>query len=180
MKKIFLLVFVCLSCTAFAQETMKAKLKPLIENYLKREPLYHNCVITDVTITNISIIDEKEKNKSLFDFYRSYRLKQIEQISFIKGKADFIEQHCFDNKELFKKYVDEINTTLRETVPLIDSLWLIEDKYKIATVNSVAAEYYLVTFNFIYTLNGSKVTEKGHHAMFGNQLDIIHHDYLNK
>jgi hypothetical protein len=159
---------------------MKEKLKPLIEAYLKTEPLYQNTVISDVVITNISIIDEKEKIKSLFDFYRTYRLQQIEQIGFIKGKASFIEQHTTENKELFKKYVNEIKGTLQETVPLIDSLWVIEDKFKTATAGTSTAEYYLVTFNFIYTLEKSKVVEKNHRVIFTNQLDIIHHDFLNR
>ena len=80
MKKSILLLFIGLSCMLSAQETMKAKLKPLIENYLKKEPLYLNCIISDVSITNISIVDEKEKNKSLYDFYHSYRLKQFDEI----------------------------------------------------------------------------------------------------
>lgn len=180
MKKLILLLFIGMSCTLFAQETMKTKLKPLIENYVKRDPLYRNCVVNEVAITNISILDEKEKNKSLSDFYHAERLKEIDQIGFIKGSVDFIKQHCADDKELFKKYVAEINTNLRESVPLIDSLWLMEDKYKTAAMNSSAAEYYLATFTFVYTLNGSKVTEKNHRVMFTNQLDIIHHDYQNR
>jgi hypothetical protein len=180
MKKSTLIIFVFLSGILYAQETMKAKLRPLIENQLKLELLYRNCVIGDVTITNISIIDEKEKNKSLYDFYRAYRIKQIEQISFIKGKADFIEQHCVDNKDLFKKYVNEIDSTLIETVPVIDSIWVLEDRYKTMQVSSTPAEYYLVTFNFTYTLNGSKVSEKNHRMMFNSQLNSIHHDFLNR
>lgn len=180
MKKSILIIFVCLAYTLSAQETMKAKMKPIIEKYLKKDSLYMNSVISDVAITNISIVDEKEKNKSIYDFYHAYRIKQIEQIGFIKGKADFIEQHCSDNKVLFKKYVDEINATLAETVPLVDSLWILEDKYKTAPVTSPAAEYYLVTFNFNYTLNTSKVVEKNHRVVLTNQLEIIHHDFLNK
>ncbi|MES2619660.1 MAG: hypothetical protein V4615_02330 [Bacteroidota bacterium] len=180
MKKSILIIFVCLASIVSAQETMKAKVKPLIENYLKKEPLYLNCIISDVAITNISIVDEKEKNKNIYDFYHAYRVKQIEQIGFIKGKADFIEQHCGDNKVLFKKYVDEINATLLETVPLVDSLWVLEDKFKTAPVTSTAAEYYLVTFNFNYTLNNSKVVEKNHRVVLTNLLEIIHHDFLNK
>jgi hypothetical protein len=180
MKKILVIICVGLSTAAFSQVTMKEKLKPLIEAYLKTEPLYKNTVISEVVITNISIIDEKEKIKSLFDFYHAYRLKQIEQIGFIKGKADFIEQHTAENKELFRKYVGEINTTLQETVPLIDSLWLIEDKWKTATPGTSTAEYYLVTFNFIYTLDKSRVVEKNHRVIFTSQMDIIHHDHLNR
>src|SRR4051812_27125442 len=116
MKKLLLIICVCVSSFVFSQETMKAKLKPVIESYLKTEPLYRNCVISKVVITNISIIDEKEKLKSLYDFYHTYRIQQIEQIGFIKGKADFIEQRCADDKALFKKYVGEINSTMQETV----------------------------------------------------------------
>ena len=180
MKKIILLLFIGLSCSLFAQETMKTKLKPLLENHLKTEPLYRNCVVSDITITNISILDEKEKNKSLFDFYHAYRLKQIDQIGFIKGKAGFIEQHCADNKELFKKYADEINAAMRETVPLIDSLWVIEDRYKTSPVSSPTTEYYSVTFTFGYTLNGSKVTETNHRILLSSQLEVLHHDFLNR
>src|SRR5688500_6739345 len=101
MKKLLIIICVCFSSALFAQTSTKAKLKPLIEAYLKTEPLYRNTIVSDVVITNISIIDEKEKIKSLYDFYHAYRLKQIEQIGFIKGKADFIEQHTAENKELF-------------------------------------------------------------------------------
>ncbi len=180
MKKIILLLFIGLSFSLSAQETTKTKLKPLIENYLKTEPLYRNCVVSDVAITNISILDEKEKNKSLFDFYHAYRLKQIDQIGFVKGKADFIEQHCADNKELFKKYTNEINATMRETVPLVDSLWVIEDSYKVTPINPSTAEYYSATFTFVYTLNGSKVTETNHRILFNNLLEVLHHDFLNR
>jgi hypothetical protein len=180
MKKLTVIICIGLSSTLFSQETMKGKFKPLIESYLKQEPLYRNCVISDVVITNISIIDEKEKIKSLYDFYHSYRLKQIEQIGFIKGKADFIEQHAAEDKALFKKYAAEINSTMQETVPLIDSLWVLEDKYKTATPANTTTEYYSVTFNFIYTLNNSKVTEKNHRVIFTNDMQIIHHDFVNR
>src|ERR1041385_4283180 len=173
MKKSILLAFICFSAGSFAQETMKAKLKPLIEKYLKTEPLYRNCIINEVTITNISIIDEKEKTKSLYDFYHATRLKEIDQISFIKSNVEFIEQHCLDNRELFKKNIDEMNATLKESVPLVDSLWLIEEKYKTAPATSSSTEFYLVTFTFVYTLNNSKVTEKNHRMMFTGQFDII-------
>ena len=178
MKKFVILAFVFVSYAASAQQTMKEKLKPLIEKYLKTDPLYHNCVVTDVVITNISILDENEKNKSLFDYYHTYRLQELEQIGFIKGKAEFIEQHCADNKELLNKYVDEINGTLKETVPLIDSLWVLEDKYKMPVRDTTAAEYYLVTFNLVYLLDKSRVEESNHKIIFNQQLEAIHHDYL--
>jgi hypothetical protein len=180
MKKFLVIGCIGLSSILSAQETTKGKLKPLIESYLKLEPQYRNCIISDVVITNISIIDEKEKIKSLFDFYHTYRLQQIEQIGFIKGKAAFIEQHTAEDKALFKKYVGEINGTLQETVPLIDSLWVLEDKYKTATAGTSTSEYYSVTFNFIYTLNNSKVVEKNHRVIFNKDLAIIHHDFLNR
>ena len=179
MKTVVLLILVCFSPVLFAQETMKEKLKPRITNYLKAEPLYRSTIINDVIISNISILDEKEKNKSLYDFYHSYRITQLEQIGFIKGKASFIEQYCAENKVLYKKYIGEIKAALLETAPLIDSLWVIEDQYK-AAPNTSNQEYYLVTFDFKYTLGDSKVTEKNHRVLFTNQFDIIHHEYLNK
>lgn len=163
------------------QESTKDKVKPIVLNYLKTVPQLKGSEVTSIEINSVSLIDEKEKNSHFFNFYNSFRLNQVEQIELIKLSAEAIVREGKYNsltRKDFDKRIVEIKKVLQTKVPLIDSLWTLEEKYKNPQSNGNTQEYYFVTFTFTTLTSGTKLTNEDYKMILTKELKVLLYDFM--
>ncbi len=167
--------------TLLCQESILGKVKPIVLNHLKTAPQLKGSEIAGIEINSVSKINEKEKNNYFYNFYNAFRLNQVEQIELIKLSAEtIIDRGKYNDlkRKDFNKAIGEIKKVLQKTVPLIDSLWTLEEKYKNLQPNDNTQEYFLVTFSFNTITSGVKLTNEDYKMILDKDLKVLLYDFM--
>jgi hypothetical protein len=79
----------------------------------------------------------------------------------------------------YKKEVENIKEVMRETVPSIDSLWTLEERYKNIQPSGNSQEYYFVTFSFTTLVSGTKLAHEDYKMILSKDLKVLLYDFVN-